>query len=797
MRQGTACRAEVLGALLLGLFSVLEVGCDRDSSESAVAGATERAGDLSAREVLDRMIALYRAAKTYADSGELHQRAVVNGLKQELPAVPFSVAFERPNKLRMHGFEAMLVSDGKLVRAAIAGFHSQVLEVPAPLELTSSNFASDQFLRSALTPEKKEFAWTQIDLLLADAPLKEALQGAGPPKLLDGGKIDSRPCYRVAITSASGRGVYWIDRQSFVLRRLDLPTNRLKQEIDPQGALTGLEVWIEFTGAQLGEAIDPAAFAFDVPKQAQRVKRFVAPPADPEMQPIGKTVPDFTFSDLAGGTVDRKSLSGKVVVLDFWFTECLPCRETMPKLDQVYQRYQDDDRVRFLAVSIDRPGVADEKLTEMLREWGVTIPVVRDTRMLWDTVFQLPGAPITLLLGTDGRIHDVRVDVDHAKLDADIRRLLAGEDVAGQFLAAQEKDYQVRLASALVEPSVTSMVEVPRVNIAPRSEPASLKLTELWQGREIKQPGNILVTSGEGGAPQIFVLDGTRSVVELDVQGKTVARHELPLPEGTGVRFLRTAVEPSGNRRFAVTAPGSQQLHLLDQDWRLMWSFPKLGKHAGIADVRFVETGGQLRLLVSYLGVVGVQAVSLEGKRLWSNRSLENVWQLAVAGTGADGSETVLATSSQGTLARIDLKGRTGEEIRVIGHAIVNVAATSGDDRRPEICVLSALGLGRVAAVGIDMAGQARWNYPLPEGVHQTPIERIVAAELPRGGRGWLLPAADGSIHWVATDGRLVDRWNYGSALAGLAVTRVGGDLVLLVSSRDGFTAWKVVTGKE
>ena len=85
MRQGKSCSAEVFGALLLGLCSVLAGGCGQGSNEPAAAEAMEHAdelsaSELSASEVLDRMIAVYRAAKTYADSGELRQQPVRPGV---------------------------------------------------------------------------------------------------------------------------------------------------------------------------------------------------------------------------------------------------------------------------------------------------------------------------------------------------------------------------------------------------------------------------------------------------------------------------------------------------------------------------------------------------------------------------------------------------------------------------------------------------------------------------------------------------------------------------------------------
>ena len=91
------------------------------------------------------------------------------------------------------------------------------------------------------------------------------------------------------------------------------------------------------------------------------------------------------------------------------------------------------------------------------------------------------------------------------------------------------------------------------------------------------------------------------------------------------------------------------------------------------------------------------------------------------------------------------------------------------------------------------MAGEELWRYPLPRGAHRQPIEQIVAGRLSTVGAGqWLLPAADGSIHIIASDGTPLDKFNYGAVLCGLATAEIDGRPLLIVSSTEGLEAWKV-----
>ena len=60
---------------------------------------------------------------------------------------------------------------------------------------------------------------------------------------------------------------------------------------------------------------------------------------------------------------------------------------------------------------------------------------------------------------------------------------------------------------------------------------------------------------------------------------------------------------------------------------------------------------------------------------------------------------------------------------------------------------------------------------------------------LPGAARQWLLPGSDGSIHVLAADGTLIDRFNYGEQVNGLATVEIDGKPVLLISSANGVEA--------
>jgi len=73
-------------------------------------------------------------------------------------------------------------------------------------------------------------------------------------------------------------------------------------------------------------------------------------------------VPNFPLLTLAGDTVYASEFAGKVVVINFWATWCGPCKEEIPRLNQLVRSYQDRDDVVFIGISSEEPQTVDSFL---------------------------------------------------------------------------------------------------------------------------------------------------------------------------------------------------------------------------------------------------------------------------------------------------------------------------------------------------------------------------------------------------------------------------------------------------
>ncbi len=67
---------------------------------------------------------------------------------------------------------------------------------------------------------------------------------------------------------------------------------------------------------------------------------------------IGSAAPDIALPDTRDSILTLSSLSGKVVLIDFWASWCAPCREVNPYVERIYKKYKSKG-FEVYAVSID------------------------------------------------------------------------------------------------------------------------------------------------------------------------------------------------------------------------------------------------------------------------------------------------------------------------------------------------------------------------------------------------------------------------------------------------------------
>ena len=114
-----------------------------------------------------------------------------------------------------------------------------------------------------------------------------------------------------------------------------------------------------------------------------------------------QTAPNFSLEDLNGKKVDLKQFRGKVVFLNFWATWCGPCKEEMPSMEALYQKFKERGFV-FLAISVDYE--EKKKVKEFIDKHHYTFPVLIDSKCLTLDLYGVKGIPTTILIDKKGRM---------------------------------------------------------------------------------------------------------------------------------------------------------------------------------------------------------------------------------------------------------------------------------------------------------------------------------------------------------------------------------------------------------
>lgn len=139
---------------------------------------------------------------------------------------------------------------------------------------------------------------------------------------------------------------------------------------------------------------------------------------------IGTQAPAFSLQDLLGNTVTLKDMSGRVVLLDFWATWCVPCIQAMPEVISVVESFS-EDKLAFYAVNYQEPAAV---IAPFLKRNDISVPVLLDITGAVADSYAVEAFPHSVLVDQEGVIRAVHVGYDDqtaAKLRNEISELLS------------------------------------------------------------------------------------------------------------------------------------------------------------------------------------------------------------------------------------------------------------------------------------------------------------------------------------------------------------------------------------
>lgn len=110
--------------------------------------------------------------------------------------------------------------------------------------------------------------------------------------------------------------------------------------------------------------------------------------------PIALTAPP------AGDTLDISEYRGKVVLLDFWASWCVPCRRSFPWLNTMHQKYAQDGLV-IIGINVDQEPADAAKF---LRAYPAQFEISYDTDGVLAKEYGVQAMPSSFVIGRDGQV---------------------------------------------------------------------------------------------------------------------------------------------------------------------------------------------------------------------------------------------------------------------------------------------------------------------------------------------------------------------------------------------------------
>ena len=143
----------------------------------------------------------------------------------------------------------------------------------------------------------------------------------------------------------------------------------------------------------------------------------------------GMAAPDFNLMDARGKSVTLTQFRGKVVLIDFWQTWCLPCIEELPYLKALQEKYKNQGLV-VLGVTdrLDQDGI--QKWREMVGDKGINYSTLIDEKGTIAAQYNVSGYPHKFVIDRNGRlIYDKHgyLRGDDAELEREVLKALSAD----------------------------------------------------------------------------------------------------------------------------------------------------------------------------------------------------------------------------------------------------------------------------------------------------------------------------------------------------------------------------------
>jgi cytochrome c biogenesis protein CcmG/thiol:disulfide interchange protein DsbE len=137
----------------------------------------------------------------------------------------------------------------------------------------------------------------------------------------------------------------------------------------------------------------------------------------------GAPAPQFSLTTFDGQTIDTRQLKGQVILVNFWASWCVPCKDEAAELQQAYEANKDRGVVLLGVDYVD----TEPEARAYLAEFNITYPNGPDLGTRISQAYRMRGVPETYVIGPDGLLVEAQIGpyASVSDIQASIDRALA------------------------------------------------------------------------------------------------------------------------------------------------------------------------------------------------------------------------------------------------------------------------------------------------------------------------------------------------------------------------------------
>ena len=808
-------------------------GCDRSLAKKdntskdgkSASSASNAESSAQGRKILEACIAKYQKLKSYEDVGALTIRIPTSDPKSpRVISEPMRIAFDAPNRLAIQArnLQAMWSNNARTWEAVVGKdefkpFGKQRLVRPLPETIDLTWLIVDNL--GALLDDAIIGSPMQLQLLLDEKPLAYLLEPDSKISLIEAKEFESAKCDRVQCIVKDLRWVFWIDQQTLLLRKYEMPSQLigllvpgLPSNFDP----TKAELSVEYFGAKANPSVDWRGW--QIPNQIDDVpvRRLIDAPPGNTPALIGKQLDHFDLLGADGNRMLDSAQREKEITILGWVTKDERGEIFVKGLIEL-QRELDKrslNKAEIILISRNRPF----EILEPLKKWNSTFPLAFDIENLASKAFSLQNQPAVVVIDKQLRVQHIDEMGYLNVIPNIIEDLHRGVDIANrrlQHAIDDEERFNSRLHRAMVDKSQTEAL--PPIKAFPFTYHV---MNEKWHATF---SDTIIAASGENSYPQVgqpdasldpfvanakrqrvaTVLDELGHVYAIDNAGVKSRIANIPIEQADNALRIHVLPDPWTHRWIAIVPEGLPRYWLIDAS-----SNPIADPvDATQFDLDDNET------LVSFAWTVvdgqpGLAVATSSSKLFVLNPETQ---KLRTANVGAVAA-IVPTINQRGECLSWNVIRTNGdiEEIESLRSKSPSLSEEPSDSQRKKLTFepqTSPWAWGRNRNEGV-LLGMAK----LPSGetgtISQTPLfvprlrhplsvrpeqcKILSTITLPDGSLYWLSTAPNRVLHLQTADGFVADQMSLGKRIVGAGLFPDGNNLRIVLAVDNEVNCWSI-----